>query len=59
MPGENNKIGVEGVARMVKRILGVEDGKSLARAVLETLAIIAVTFASTTAIAQPFYVPTG
>jgi len=43
----------------VKHVLGVEDGKGVARAVLEPIAIIAVTFASTTAIAQPFYVPSG
>ncbi|MEJ0044341.1 MAG: signal peptidase I [Rhizomicrobium sp.] len=43
----------------IKHILGVEDGKGVARAVLEPIAIIAITFASTTAIAQPFYVPSG
>lgn len=43
----------------VKRLLGVEDGKGALRAVLEPIAIVAVTFASTTAIAQPFYVPSG
>ncbi len=43
----------------LKRFLGVENGKGLARAVLEPVAIVAITFASTTAIAQPFYVPTG
>jgi signal peptidase I len=45
--------------RLAKHLLGVEDGKSALRAVLEPLAIVAITFASTTAIAQPFYVPTG
>ncbi len=44
---------------LVKRILDVPDGKGVARAVLEPIAIIAITFASTTAIAQPFYVPSG
>jgi len=44
---------------VIKRILDVEDGKGVARAVLEPIAIIAITFASTTAIAQPFYVPSG
>jgi signal peptidase I len=43
----------------IKRILGVEDGKGVARAVLEPVAIVAITFASTTALAQPFYVPSG
>ncbi|HEY4942497.1 MAG TPA: signal peptidase I [Rhizomicrobium sp.] len=43
----------------LKHILGVEDGKGVARALLEPVAIIAITFASTTAIAQPFYVPSG
>jgi signal peptidase I len=42
-----------------KRLLGVEDGKGALRAVLELVAIVVVTFASTTAIAQPFYVPSG
>src|SRR6185369_1939669 len=44
---------------MVKLLLGVEDGKGVLRAVLEPVAVVAITFASTTAIAQPFYVPTG
>src|SRR5215467_9371617 len=42
-----------------KRVLGVKDGKGALRAVLEPVAIVAITFASTTAIAQPFYVPSG
>ena len=43
----------------LKKVLGVEDGKGIARALLEPVAIVAITFASTTAIAQPFYVPSG
>ncbi len=42
-----------------KRILGAKDGKGVARAVLEPVAIVLITFASTTTIAQPFYVPSG
>jgi signal peptidase I len=45
--------------QIVKRVLDVEDGKGVTRAVLEPIAIVLITFASTTAIAQPFYVPTG
>lgn len=44
---------------IVKRILDVEDGKSFARALAEMVAVVAVTLVSTTAIAQPFYVPSG
>jgi len=44
---------------MIKHLLGVEDGKGVLRAVLEPVAVVAITFASTTAIAQPFYVPSG
>jgi signal peptidase I len=40
-------------------VLGVKDGKGAARAILEPIAIVLITFASTTAIAQPFYVPSG
>ncbi|HXC56616.1 MAG TPA: signal peptidase I [Rhizomicrobium sp.] len=43
----------------LKHLLGVEDGKGVAKALLEPIAIVAITFASTTAIAQPFYVPSG
>jgi len=43
----------------VQRLLGVKDGKGAMRAVLEPVAVVAITFASTTAIAQPFYVPSG
>jgi signal peptidase I len=43
----------------VKHVLGVQDGKGVARALLEPVAIIAITFSATTAIAQPFYVPSG
>ncbi|MEJ1969898.1 MAG: signal peptidase I [Rhizomicrobium sp.] len=35
------------------------EGTGVLRAVLEPLAVIAITFASTTAFAQPFYVPSG
>jgi signal peptidase I len=42
-----------------KSILGAKDGKGVARAILEPVAIVLITFASTTAIAQPFYVPSG
>jgi signal peptidase I len=42
-----------------KHFLGVEDGKGAARALGEAVGIVALTFASTTAIAQPFYVPSG
>src|SRR6476660_5073112 len=45
--------------RAVKHLLGVQDGKGALRAFLEPIAIVAITFASTTAIAQPFYVPSG
>ncbi|MEJ0025544.1 MAG: signal peptidase I [Rhizomicrobium sp.] len=50
---------LDSVWATIKRLLGVEDGKGVARAVLEPIAIVAITFASTTAIAQPFYVPSG
>jgi signal peptidase I len=43
----------------VKRLLGVEDGKGVARAILEPVVVVALTFSATTAIAQPFYVPSG
>ncbi|MEI9888300.1 MAG: S26 family signal peptidase [Rhizomicrobium sp.] len=43
----------------LKRFLGVADGKGFAKALLEPVAIVAITFASTTALAQPFYVPSG
>lgn len=43
----------------LKRVLGVADGKSAWRAVAEPIAIVALVFASTTALAQPFYVPSG
>ena len=59
MAEEKGKISQPGVWRIVKHLLGVEDDKGALRAVLEPLAIIAITFASTTAIAQPFYVPSG
>ncbi|HEY0107954.1 MAG TPA: signal peptidase I, partial [Rhizomicrobium sp.] len=42
-----------------KHLLGVKDDKAALRAILEPVAIVLVTFASTTAIAQPFYVPSG
>jgi signal peptidase I len=47
------------IRQAARHVLGVEDGKSIAKALIEPLAIIAITFASTTAIAQPFYVPSG
>src|SRR5450631_3500374 len=59
MTTENGWDGLERAWRTIKHLLGVEDGKGALRAVLEPVAIIAITFASTTAIAQPFYVPTG
>ena len=43
----------------LKRLLGAQDAKGMARALLEPVAIIAITFSATTAIAQPFYVPSG
>ncbi len=43
----------------LRRLLGVTDGKGVARALLEPVAIVALTFTATTAIAQPFYVPSG
>jgi signal peptidase I len=42
-----------------KQVLGAKDGKGVVRAILEPVAIVLITFASTTAIAQPFYVPSG
>ncbi len=59
MADENGKNGLDAVWRVVRHALGVEDGKGALRAVLEMVAIVAITFASTTAIAQPFYVPSG
>ena len=59
MAEENGSVGQNRAWRVIKHLLGVEDGKGALRAVLEPLAIIAITFASTTAIAQPFYVPSG
>ncbi|HTM74506.1 MAG TPA: signal peptidase I, partial [Pseudolabrys sp.] len=52
-------VGQNTVWRGIKHALGVQDGKGALRAVLEPVAIVAITFASTTAIAQPFYVPSG
>ncbi len=43
----------------LKHLLGVKDNKAALRAIFEPVAIVLVTFASTTAIAQPFYVPSG
>ena len=43
----------------IKRVLGAEDGKGVGRAMLEIVAIVGAVFVSTTAIAQPFYVPSG
>ena len=59
MAEENGTVGQNRAWQVIKHLLGVEDGKGALRAVLEPLAIIAITFASTTAIAQPFYVPSG
>ena len=59
MADQSGNNGLEAVWRVVRHLLGVEDGKGALRAVLEMVAIVAITFASTTAIAQPFYVPTG
>jgi signal peptidase I len=59
MADETSKGGQNRIWRAVKQLLGVEDGKGALRAILEPLAIVVVTFASTTAIAQPFYVPSG
>jgi signal peptidase I len=42
-----------------KHLLGVEDGRGVVRALGEAVAIVGVTFAATTAVAQPFYVPSG
>jgi len=44
---------------VMKRVFGVEDGRGLIRALAEAVGVVAITFASTTAIAQPFYVPSG
>jgi signal peptidase I len=43
----------------LKHTLGVTNARGVARAVLEPVVIVALTFASTIAIAQPFYVPSG
>lgn len=43
----------------IKRMLGVKDAKGVLKAVLEPVAIVAITFTATTAVAQPFYVPSG
>ena len=59
MADNSGNSGLDPVWRIVRQVLGVEDGKGALRAVMEMVAIVAVTFASTTAIAQPFYVPTG
>ena len=59
MTKESIQLHLDRVWRIVKRLLGVEDAKGALRAVLEPVAVVAITFASTTAIAQPFYVPTG
>ncbi|HEY1708332.1 MAG TPA: signal peptidase I [Rhizomicrobium sp.] len=39
--------------------LGIDAEKGPVRAVLEIAAVLAISFASTTALAQPFYVPSG
>jgi signal peptidase I len=59
MADDSNPVGESALWRAVKHLLGVQDGKGALRAILEPIAIVAITFASTTAIAQPFYVPTG
>src|SRR5690348_10533470 len=59
MADKGKPAGESGLWRVVKHLLGVQDGKSAVRAVLEPIAIVAITFASTAAIAQPFYVPSG
>jgi len=59
MVDEKSGVGQGRTWLAIKHLLGVEDGKGALRAILEPLAIIAITFASTTAIAQPFYVPSG
>jgi signal peptidase I len=59
MADDGNPVGESGLWRVAKHLLGVQDGKGALRAILEPIAIVAITFASTTAIAQPFYVPTG
>ncbi len=53
MTGGNAAINV------LRRVLGVEPGQSLKRAILEPAAVVVITFVSTTALAQPFYVPSG
>jgi signal peptidase I len=59
MADDGNPVGENGLWRVVKHLLGVKDGKGALRAILEPIAIVAITFVSTTALAQPFYVPTG
>lgn len=59
MTDESDTDGRSSFEKTIKHLLGVRDGKGALRAVLEPIAIVAITFASTTAIAQPFYVPTG
>ncbi|HEX4302241.1 MAG TPA: signal peptidase I [Rhizomicrobium sp.] len=49
----------QNIQNTLKHILGAEDGKGVTRAVAELVAIVALTFSATTAIAQPFYVPSG
>ncbi len=49
----------QNIQETLKHILGAEDGKGVTRAVAELVAIVALTFSATTAIAQPFYVPSG
>jgi signal peptidase I len=44
---------------LVMRLLGVQDWRGAMRAALEAIGVVAITFVSTTAIAQPFYVPSG
>lgn len=59
MANEGGTAGPSGLWEFAKHLLGVQDGKGALRAVLEPVAIVAITFVSTTALAQPFYVPTG
>jgi len=53
------KLVLNRVWRSAAAVLGIENNKGPLRAALEIGAVLAISLASTTAIAQPFYVPSG
>src|ERR1700742_2202435 len=50
---------LERATQLLKKAVGAEDTKGLLRAFAEPIAVLAISLISTTALAQPFYVPSG